>query len=83
MSIDQSGAINTRADFIEFVHALVQELDRDPTSWENNTLSTFLESLAAWLGDADGYYAALSRTVPNQPTWELFAQSLLAARSYE
>ena len=50
---------------------------------KTNTLSTFLESLAAWLGDADGYYAALSRTVPNQPTWELFAQSLLAARSYE
>ncbi|WP_420851969.1 DUF7660 family protein [Paenibacillus allorhizoplanae] len=45
-------------------------------SWENQTLESFLEAMAAWLNDSND---ANSKT----PTWSLLATSLLAGKAYE
>jgi hypothetical protein len=55
--VDQlAGAVQTRDDFIRFVQALASDLALHADSWENSSLPTFLEALAGWAADMDGYF---------------------------
>jgi hypothetical protein len=80
---EQVDDINSREDFASFVRALIQDIRQDPDSWENNTVESFLDGIAAWVVDLDGYYANRGEAVPEQPNWKVFGQILLAAKLYE
>ena len=75
--------IQTREDFIHFLHALLDDLRAQPEQWENPTLEGYLEAMAAWGADAEGYYANQGIPVPLQARWKSLAEMLLAAKSYE
>jgi hypothetical protein len=51
--------------------------------WENATLERFLEAMARYLGDLDGYFHNRGESVPDQPDWHLVALLLVAASGYE
>jgi hypothetical protein len=70
-------AVNTRADFVAFVYALVQDLCEHPEQWENTTLEMYLEALAAWVEDAKHNLES------RQLSWRRVGEMLLAARIYE
>ena len=77
-------SISDRNSFCAFTEALAQDLRRNRASWENADLGRFLEALAAYLRDVDGYYANHGIAAdPERPTWRLFADVLLGARVYE
>ena len=76
-------AIRSRADFVEFVRELAHSLQQSPEGLENRDLPSYLEALAAWVEDMDGYYRNRGETPPEPPGWKAFAQMLLAARVYE
>jgi hypothetical protein len=80
---DQARAIQSRGDFVCFVRALLQDLDRDPGQWENLDLRSYLDALAAWVEDMDGYYQNKGEPVPEQPSWKVLGNILLAAKFYE
>jgi hypothetical protein len=80
---DWSRRIQTRADFSDFVCALAVNMRQNPGAVANADLSSFLEALGAWAADMDGYFKNRGESLPEQPTWAVFAQMLLAARSYE
>ncbi|MFJ3226966.1 hypothetical protein ACIPJS_26990 [Streptomyces sp. NPDC086783] len=46
-------------------------------------LSSFLEALAAWVDDADGWYRNTGRELPPGGDWTFFARALQAATAYE
>ncbi|MCA6113802.1 hypothetical protein J6524_02495 [Bradyrhizobium sp. WSM 1738] len=74
-------AVQSRADLILFVQALskfcaTSEIDNPATP-------DYLEAVAAWTEDMDGFFANSGRQVPSSPTWSLFAHILLAATRYE
>jgi hypothetical protein len=75
--------IANREDFITFVRELLRVLESDPESWESRDLDSFLEALAAWTEDMDGYYRNVGRQIPKQPTWQTFGEILAAAKMYE
>lgn len=75
--------IHGREDFVRFVQTLSYDLHERPASWENGDLASFLEAMAAWVGDMDGYYRNRGEIPPDQPSWRTMAQSLLAAKVYE
>ena len=75
--------IHSREDFVTFVRAFLCHLQQKPKEWENHDLASFLDALAAWVEDMDGYYHNLGERVPDQPTWRMLGQILLAARAYE
>jgi hypothetical protein len=75
--------ISSRADFVAFVHQLQQDWKENPSAWENRDLSSFLEGMAAWVDDMDGYFQNQGQEPPAQPTWKLLGTILLAARVYE
>jgi len=73
----------TRADFEAFLKEFADSLRTDPTAWTNVSLEQFLGGVSGWVADMDGYFANRGEPVPSQPSWQLFAQALLAGRVYE
>jgi hypothetical protein len=75
--------IITREDFVSFIKALASDYINSPDKWENSTIDRYLEALAAWVEDMDGYYRNMGETVPVDIDWKAFANMLMAAKMYE
>ena len=75
--------IGSREDLAALVDQMRKDFEKDPSGWENADIASFLEAMAAWLRDMDGYYLNRGECVPNTPTWRTIGEILLAARSYE
>jgi hypothetical protein len=48
--------VDSREDLAAFVRSLRRSNAEDGGSWENANLPSFLDALAAWMDDADGWY---------------------------
>jgi hypothetical protein len=75
--------VRNKAELVEFVRALAEDLTTNRESWENPTLERYLEALASWLEDSEGYYRNQGRPVPTEPSWRDVAEMLMAAKMYE
>ena len=75
--------IRSRDDFVAFVRALRRDFQDNPSAWENDTLTSYLDALAAWVEDMDGYLDHAGEKNAQHPSWKHLAESLLAARVYE
>jgi hypothetical protein len=76
--------VATREDLRRLVAQMHADfLDSGVLEWENATLERFLEAMAAYLGDLDGYFHNSGEPVPDQPDWHLVALLLVAASGYE
>ena len=80
---DPTDSIQSREDFVEFVRGLSKDFHDNPADWENVTVERYLEALAAWTHDMDGYYKNSGETPPTDINWHFIAQLLLAAKIYE
>ena len=83
ISNDAVASVKTRQDLGRFIRALAKELDNPDEAWENQDLYSFLEAMAAWVDDMDGYYLNKGEAIPRDPSWGTIAQILLAATAYE
>lgn len=79
---ERAAAVRNRLELAAFLRALVHDWEMNPTDWENLATPGYLEAMAAWLQDAEGYYRNTGQTMPDQPTWQLLGQVLLAAKKY-
>jgi hypothetical protein len=75
--------VDSREALASFVHSLQRSYVDDGNSWENGDLGDFLEALAAWIDDADGWYRNAGRELPADGDWSFFARALRAATIYE
>ncbi|MGW1648363.1 DUF7660 family protein [Streptomyces eurythermus] len=75
--------VDSREDLAAFVRALRRSHTAEGHSWENADLASFLEALAAWVDDADGWYSNAGRRLPASGDWSFFARALQAAATYE
>jgi hypothetical protein len=82
-ALETAAKTESRSDFVTFVRALRRSLEEEPTQWEHQDLSSYLEALAAWVEDMDGYFQSVEQDPPDRPSWRLLAQMLAAARVYE
>jgi hypothetical protein len=80
---ERAQAVSTRDDLATFGVALREELLANPSKWENSTLDAYLEAFSAWCADMPGYFRNRGEQQPDQPSWNLIAQMLLAAALYE
>ncbi len=80
---EQVRLIRTREDLANFVEALRQDLILNPKDWENPSLERFLEAMGAWIEAMPSAYENNGLELPMQPTWEIFADILLASKMYE
>lgn len=78
-----SSAICSRDDFVAFVQRLSEEFRASPQSWEHKDIGSYLDALAAWVSDMDGYYIHRGQPVLQNPDWQTVADMLRAATLYE
>ncbi|MFI2633169.1 hypothetical protein ACH5A2_22755 [Streptomyces collinus] len=75
--------VDSREDLAAFVRSLRRSHAENGGSWENADLPSFLDALAAWMDDADGWYRNTGRELPPDGDWAFFARALQAATTYE
>lgn len=80
---DAVDRIINKEDLVNFVKELLRDFKEHSQDWENDKLELYLEALAAWLEDMDGYFQNQGMPVPDKANWSLFAKALLAAKYYE
>lgn len=80
---EQVDSIRTREDFVLLIRSLLYSLDKCPEEWENRDLKSYFDALAAWVEDMDGYYRNLGEAVPEQLTWKVLGDMVVAAKVYE
>ena len=51
---DSAPNIRTRQGLARFIRELANDFRSNPDEWENDTLDSFLEALAAWTDEMDG-----------------------------
>ena len=83
MEVEEVKGVETREDFVEFVQHLLQDWRQHPERWENANLEAYLEAIAAWVQDMDGYEGNRGKPFPKHLTWREVGEILLAARIYE
>ena len=81
--ITAAKSVRDRDSFAAFLSKLSTDLRTDPGTWENRDLGAYLEALASWIEDMDGYYLNQGRDIPQDVQWNVFADALMAARIYE
>jgi len=76
--------VNDRQSFIVFIDLLREDLVKNPETWENKNLGDFLEALASYTQDIQGYYHNTGQKVnADQPSWQIFADIFKGASIYE
>ncbi|MGA5563049.1 DUF7660 family protein [Streptomyces platensis] len=75
--------LDSREGLASFVRDLSHGYRESEGSWENADLGDFLEALAAWIDDADGWYRNAGCDLPPHGDWAFFARALSAATVYE
>lgn len=75
--------IQTKKDFINFLRDLKKDYLKNSSSWENKDIETFLEAMASWVEDMDGFYINQGLPVPEKPDWKVFADILMGGKIYE
>ena len=78
--------VNSKEQLIALIEFLAREIKSNPSAWENKTLGSYLEAMASWLDDMDGYYSntkQLSLEEVSTVNWRVVADALMAARAYE
>jgi hypothetical protein len=75
--------VKTRADLVNFIRLLRDDLKADPSGWENDTLDSFLDAMSSWLEFMHQRYKNLGMEFSEDQPWKLFAQMLHAPKIYE
>jgi hypothetical protein len=75
--------LETKEEFCKFVYDMLEDYRDNLTSWENKDLPSFLEAVAAWSEDLDGFYANQGKEIPRDVNWKVFAEILYSAKLYE
>ena len=82
-SMNKRDNIKSKADFVNFVEFLAEDSKINPQEWENKTVSDFLEAMASWTQDMEGYYINHNLPIPENVNWKVMAEILTAAKVYE
>ena len=76
--------ITDRKSFSQFLEVLREDLINNPDGWENKTLPDFLEALATYTEDIQGYYDNTDANIKaDVPSWSTFADIFKGAKVYE
>jgi hypothetical protein len=75
--------VATHSDVAAIVEQMLADLRTHPTEWENHTLDRFLEALTAVLHGLPSLRSNRGEQLPDQPSWKLLAETLVAATGYE
>ncbi len=74
--IEMLGKIESREDFLVFMQHFIK-------AEQDASVRDYLEALAGWTKDMDGYYKNAGKEMPANINWDLIATLLYAGSIYE
>lgn len=81
---DRLDGIQSRSDLVAFVRSLVEGFCGNEAGKSHLNTEEYLEALAAWLDESDGYYGYRGeRPLAGEIKWKQVGEMLLAAKTYE
>lgn len=80
---DPANGVDSREALAAHILNLRADLLERGDEWENPTLESYLEALAAWINDSGGWYKNFNQEMPPNGDWTHFARALSAAVVYE
>lgn len=81
---EQVDRIQGPDDLANFILALRSDLLENPEKWEQDTLESYLESIAAWLVDTKPKGPNVEQTEPlSADAWRMIGEVLYMGRIYE
>jgi len=76
--------VENRKEFIDFIEKMSRDLRENPENWENKSLEDFLEAVASYAADIQGYYDNTKQNIDaDKADWQTFADIFRGARIYE
>jgi hypothetical protein len=76
--------VKSRREFIDFIDSMRTDLLKNSDNWENKKLDDFLEAIARYAEDIQGYYDNTGQNInADKPDWQTFADILKGATIYE
>jgi len=76
--------IRSRQDFIHFLNDLLADYQANKAEWENSDLESFIDALARYAEDIDGFYKNTGRKIDaDNASWKTFADIFMGATRYE
>ncbi|MFC7220522.1 hypothetical protein ACFQLX_20510 [Streptomyces polyrhachis] len=75
--------VDSREALAAHVLALRDDLLARGAEWENATIESYLEALAAWIKDSPGWYRNVGLEMPTCGDWTFVARAMSAAVGYE
>jgi hypothetical protein len=73
----------TRDGVADLLRRLAKEAEKGAKGWENTTVDTFVDALAACLRSSGGYYHNnFGKEIPDN-AWQVIYDALEAAKTYE
>ena len=76
-------AIQTKDEFIEFLNLMIKDKEINSEEWENKSITEYLEGMASWVEDMDGYYNNMNLQMPRDIDWKFIATLLYVGKIYE
>ena len=76
-------AIQTKDEFIEFLNLMIKDKEINSEEWENKSITEYLEGMASWVEDMDGYYNNMKLQMPRDIDWKFIATLLYVGKIYE
>jgi hypothetical protein len=81
--------IDSREELAAFIKSLAQDFNVNRDAWQNVSVGSFLDAMAAWLESAGSWANNMKKYRPDWwmdvdvPSWHLMARALDVARTYE
>lgn len=76
--------VSDRQSFIFFLESFHQDLLINKEKWTNNTLEDFLEALARYVDEIQGFYDNTGQKLnADIASWKLFSDVMQGAKIYE
>ena len=84
MSVDKLlDNMNSKEDFIFFMRCLLNDNQVNIEEWENRDIPLYLESIASWVEDMEGYYQNIGLEIPSNIDWKFIATLFYVGKIYE
>ena len=75
--------ISSKEDLVDFLYNLSDDKRVNETQWENKDVESYIEGIAAWIEDMEGYYKNTGKEMPQNVDWSFIATLLYVGKIYE
>ena len=75
--------IKSKEEFISFLLKMQEDKNNNDSEWENKSIESYLEAIASWVEDMDGYYSNMNLSKPKDIDWSFIATLFYVGKIYE